>query len=76
MDWDGDKINRHLKKEAYLFCQSQENSSFKFNNHVGDVGHTLVLGMTGSGKSVLLNTLAYQSRKYGSRIVFFDKGGS
>lgn len=76
MDWDGDKINRHLKKEALLFCQSQENSSFKFNNHVGDVGHTLVLGMTGSGKSVLLNTLAYQSRKYGSRIVFFDKGGS
>ncbi len=76
MDWDGDKINRHLKKEALLFCQSQENSSFKFNNHVGDVGHILVLGMTGSGKSVLLNTLAYQSRKYGSRIVFFDKGGS
>lgn len=76
MDWDGDKINNHLKKEALLFCQSQDNSSFKFNNHIGDVGHTLVLGMTGAGKSVLLNTLAYQSKKYGSRVIFFDKGGS
>lgn len=76
MDWDGDKINKHLKKEALLFCQSQDNSSFKFNNHIGDVGHTLVLGMTGAGKSVLLNTLAYQSKKYNSRVIFFDKGGS
>lgn len=76
MDWGGDKINQHLKKEALIFCQSQDNSSFKFNNHIGDVGHTLVLGMTGAGKSVLLNTIAYQSKKYGSRVVFFDKGGS
>lgn len=76
MDWDGNKINKHLKKEALLFCQSQDNSSFKFNNHIGDVGHTLVLGMTGAGKSVLLNTLAYQSKKYNSRVIFFDKGGS
>lgn len=70
MDWDGNRINKHLKKEALLFCQSQDNSSFKFNNHVGDVGHTLVLGMTGGGKSVFLNTLAYQSRKYDSRVIF------
>lgn len=76
MDWDGNKVNKHLNKEALLFCQSQDNSSFKFNNHVGDVGHTLVLGMTGGGKSVFLNTLAYQSRKYNSRVIFFDKGGS
>lgn len=76
MDWDGDKINRHLNKEALIFCQSQDNSSFKFNNHVGDVGHTLVLGMTGAGKSVLLNTMAYQSKKYKGRVIFFDKGGS
>lgn len=76
MDWAGDKINKHLNKEALLFCQSQDNSSFKFNNHIGDVGHTLVLGMTGGGKSVFLNTLAYQSRKYNSRVIFFDKGGS
>lgn len=32
--------------------------------------------MTGGGKSVFLNTLAYQSRKYNSRVIFFDKGGS
>ena len=76
MDWAGDKINKHLKKEALLFCQSGENSSFQLNLHVRDVGHTLILGMTGGGKSVLLNTLAYQTKKYGARVIIFDKGGS
>mgnify|MGYP005873928001 FL=1 len=81
MDWGGNEKNRFFEKnnypsEALLYCQSGENSSFKFNVHVGDVGHTLVLGQTGGGKSVLLNTLAYQCKKYGSRVIFFDNGGS
>lgn len=76
MDWNGNIVNKHLKKEALLFCESGESSSFYLNLHRGDVGHTAVLGQTGGGKSVLLNTLAYQSRKYGSRVIIFDKGGS
>lgn len=76
MDWDGNKVNKHLKKEALLFCQSSGNSSFKLNLHRKDVGHTAVLGQTGGGKSVLLNTLAYQAKKYNSRVIIFDKGGS
>lgn len=76
MDWDGNKFNSHLKKEALLFCENGENTSFKLNLHRGDVGHTAILGQTGGGKSVLLNTLAYQCRKYGARVIIFDKGGS
>lgn len=76
MDWDGNKFNKHLKKEALLFCESGENTSFKLNLHVGDVGHTAILGQTGGGKSVILNTLAYQCKKYDSRVIIFDKGGS
>jgi type IV secretion system protein VirB4 len=44
---------------------------------VGDVGHTLIVGPTGSGKSVLLALLALQFRRYNkAQIFFFDKGKS
>src|SRR5256885_3592842 len=46
---------------------------FRSVTHIGDVGHTLVAGPTGMGKSVLLATLAMQFRRYrGSRIFAFD----
>jgi type IV secretion system protein TrbE len=45
--------------------------------HVGDVGHAMVVGPTGSGKSALLAFLALQWFRYpGARVVFFDKGRS
>jgi len=45
--------------------------------HQGDVGHTLVVGPTGAGKSVLLNLLDLQFRRYDRALVFrFDKGRS
>src|SRR5690606_19528094 len=45
--------------------------------HVGDVGHTLVVGPTGAGKSVLLALAALQFRRYArSQIFAFDFGGS
>jgi type IV secretion system protein TrbE len=37
---------------------------FRLNLHVGDLGHTLVLGPTGSGKSTLLAMLATQFLRY------------
>jgi len=44
---------------------------------VGDVGHTLIVGPTGSGKSVLLALLTLQFRRYqDAQIFFFDKGRS
>ncbi|MFF6666322.1 conjugal transfer protein TrbE, partial [Pseudomonas aeruginosa] len=50
---------------------------FRLSLHIGDVGHTLVAGPTGMGKSVLLATLALQFRRYfGSRILSFDMGRS
>ena len=41
-----------------------------------DVGHTLVLGATGSGKSFLLNFLLTQALQYDPRIMILDLGGS
>ena len=40
---------------------------FRFSLHVGDVGHTLVVGPTGAGKSVLLALMALQFRRYAGR---------
>ncbi|WP_395173023.1 conjugal transfer protein TrbE [Roseibium alexandrii] len=52
-------------------------SPFRFNLHVGDLGHTLIFGPTGSGKSTLLALIAAQFRRYKNAQVFvFDKGKS
>jgi type IV secretion system protein VirB4 len=48
---------------------------FRLNLHVDDVGHTLVFGPTGSGKSTLIALIAAQFRRYeGAQIFAFDKG--
>lgn len=50
---------------------------FRLNLGVGDVGHTLVVGPTGAGKSVLLSALAMSWIRFpGTRVVFFDKDRS
>jgi energy-coupling factor transporter ATP-binding protein EcfA2 len=46
---------------------------FAFRTHVGDVGHTLIVGPTGAGKSVLLALMALQFRRYaGAQVFAFD----
>ena len=48
---------------------------FRLNLHVDDVGHTLVFGPTGTGKSTLLAMIAAQFRRYKDAQIFaFDKG--
>ena len=42
----------------------------------GDVGHTLVLGATGSGKSFLLNFLLVQALEYDPQVLVLDLGRS
>ena len=41
-----------------------------------DVGHTLVLGATGAGKSFLLNFIVTHAQKYDPVTTIFDLGGS
>jgi len=43
-----------------------------FNFHAGNNGHTIIVGPYGAGKTVLLNFLLSEARKFGSRLFFFD----
>ena len=52
-------------------------TSFHLNLHSQDIGHTLIFGSTGSGKSVLLAFLCAQWLRYkNAQVVIFDKGQS
>ena len=73
--WAGPSRNEHLNAPALLMARTRGATPFRLDLHVGDVGHTLIVGPTGSGKSVLLALLALQFRRYrDSQVFFFDKG--
>ena len=75
--WAGPSRNAHLSGPPLLFAQTSGSTPFRLSTHVGDVGHMLVVGPTGAGKSVLLALMAMQFRRYeGARIYLFDKGWS
>jgi type IV secretion system protein VirB4 len=65
------------KSPALMYCATSGSTPFRFNLHVGDLGHTLIFGPTGAGKSTLLAIIAAQFRRYpGAAIYCFDKGMS
>jgi len=75
--WNGAKRNEHLDAAALLYGLTAGGSPFRFVTHVGDVGHTLMIGPTGAGKSVKLALAEAQFRRYpNSQVYIFDKGGS
>ena len=45
----------HLKKAALAVLETQWRTLYYYDLFKGDVGHTLVLGATGAGKSFALN---------------------
>jgi type IV secretion system protein VirB4 len=75
--WAGEMRDHHLKAPPLLYGKTEGSTPFRFSLHVGDVGHTLVVGPTGAGKSVLLALMALQFRRYpGAQVFAFDFGGS
>ena len=75
--WAGEGWDEHLGAPPLLYGKTEGSTPFRLSLHVGDVGHTLVVGPTGAGKSVLLALMALQFRRYADAQVFaFDFGGS
>ena len=59
--------------EAISLFNTTAGSPFWFNFHVGDLGHTLIIGPSGGGKTVLQNFLMSQLEKTGAQQIFIDK---
>jgi type IV secretion system protein VirB4 len=59
--------------DAVTVFNTVSGTPFFFNFHTRDVGHTMIVGPTGSGKTVLMNFLCAQSQKFNCRMFFFDK---
>ena len=75
--WAGPEMNRHLNAPPLMMAETRGSTPFRLDLHVGDVGHTLIVGPTGAGKSVLLALLALQFRRFiGAQVVIFDRGRS
>ena len=72
----GDKNSRHLGRESLAVFETPWRTSYHYDLFAGDVGHTLILGATGAGKSFALNFLLVEALKYDSRILILDLGGS
>ena len=62
---------------ALLEARARTGEHFSLNLHHGDVGHTLVFGPTGGGKSVLLGRIAAAWLRYPeAQVIHFDRGRS
>lgn len=62
--------------DSVTVLDSTSRTLFNFNFHVRDVGHSLIIGPTGSGKTILMNFLCTQAQKFYPRTFFFDKDRS
>jgi type IV secretion system protein VirB4 len=68
----GKAKDNHWGNAVTVFNTSSGTTYF-FSFHVRDVGHTMIVGPTGSGKTVLLSFLCAQAQKFNPRMFFFDK---
>ena len=68
--------SRHLGREALAVFETPWRTAYHYDLFSGDVGHTLMLGATGSGKSFTLNFLLVEALKYEPRVLILDLGGS
>jgi len=75
--WAGQERDEYFKAAPLFFARTEGSTPFRFSLHVGDVGHTFIVGPTGAGKSVLLAVMTLQFRRYPNPLIFvFDFGGS
>jgi type IV secretion system protein VirB4 len=58
---------------AVTVLETQAGTPYFFNFHAGDVGHTTLIGPTGTGKTALLNFLCAEARKFNCRLFYFDR---
>ena len=72
----GSRTSAHLGAPSLATLETQIATPYHYDLFEGDVGHTVILGATGSGKSFLANFLLLSAMKYEPRICILDLGGS
>ncbi|MGB6686423.1 MAG: type IV secretion system DNA-binding domain-containing protein [Terracidiphilus sp.] len=72
----GETRNAHLGTEYLAVLETDNSTPYFLNLHNDEVAHTLILGMTGSGKSYFCNFLLQNAQKYAPQTYIFDIGGS
>ena len=72
----GTEQSGHLGATALATLETHWQTPFFYDLFAGDVGHTLILGATGAGKSFTLNFLLVQALQYRPRVLILDLGGS
>ena len=65
--WPGPEYDAHLKAGPWFYVHTEHNTLFRVVNHIRDLGHFLILGATGAGKSTLGNFLRAQWMQYHER---------
>jgi type IV secretion system protein VirB4 len=68
----GKATGNHWGSSVTVF-DTTSGTPYHFNFHLRDVGHTLIIGPTGAGKTVLMNFLCAMAQKFKCRMFFFDK---
>ncbi len=71
----GEKVNAYLDAEYLAVMETDNQTPYYLNLHCGEIGHALILGMTGSGKTFLCIFLIQNAQKYRPQIYIFDIGG-
>ena len=71
----GEKVNSYLDTEYLAVLETDNDTPYFLNLHCGEVGHSLILGMTGSGKTFLSVFLVQNAQKYNPQTYIFDVGG-
>lgn len=71
----GEKVNKYLGTEYLAVLETDNDTPYYLNLHCGEVGHSLILGMTGSGKTFLSVFLVQNAQKYQPQTYIFDVGG-
>jgi type IV secretory pathway VirB4 component len=72
----GEKTNAHLGTEYLAVLETDNSTPYFLNLHNGEVAHTLILGMTGSGKAIFAIFMLQNAQKYAPLTFIFDIGGS
>ncbi|AWD32932.1 Type IV secretion system protein VirB4 [Candidatus Fokinia solitaria] len=67
------KLRNNHWGDAVTVLDTTSGTPYYFNFHLRDVGHTMIIGPTGAGKTVMLNFLAAQAQRFKTRLFFFDK---